>query len=150
MRSVSIVCLLAGLLLAPPVLAQTEGDVPPVEEEVAPAEGGETVQPALPEPPPPYEKELFRLAEVLGSVHFLRAICGHNDGQVWRERMEALIMAEEPSDQRRAALVARFNEGYSSYSRSYRSCTDAAVIALDRYMREGAELAGGIASRFGT
>lgn len=96
----------------------------------------------------PYEKELLRLAEILGSVHYLRNLCGE-DEEKWRDEMRALLKSEDPSPERRAALMARFNHGYRSYQSSYRTCTDSALEAIRRYMKEGEELSSEIASRYG-
>ena len=38
----------------------------------------------------PYERQLLRLAEVLGSVHYRRNLCGEA-GKDWRERIETLL-----------------------------------------------------------
>ncbi len=83
----------------------------------------------------PFEPQLLRLAEILGSLHFLRNLCGE-DGDEWRGRMEALIAAEEPDEARRALFVARFNRGYQAFETNYATCTDAAVEAIARYMVE--------------
>lgn len=96
----------------------------------------------------PYEKQLMRLAEVLGSIHYLRNLCGE-DGVRWRQEMEELLKAENPGPARRAALIARFNHGYRSYKASYRTCTPSAVEAIRRYMKEGQELSSDIATRYG-
>ncbi len=39
-----------------------------------------TVQPAAAADEPPYEAGLLRLSELLGSTHYLRALCGAQDG----------------------------------------------------------------------
>lgn len=96
----------------------------------------------------PYEKQLQRLAEVLGSVQYLRTLCGE-EGQGWRERMDALLKSEDPDPARRSMLVASYNHGYRTFRDSYRSCTASAVEAIRRYMKEGEALAGEIASRYG-
>ncbi len=89
----------------------------------------------------PYDRELFRLSELIGSVHYLRALCGHKDGQLWRDRMQTLINAEGTSAIRRVVLTRRFNRGYTNYSRTYRDCTVAARTALDRALSESSGLA---------
>ena len=53
-------------------------------------------RPATPPTPTltaPYDHDLQRLSEILGALHFLRAICGSNEGQKWREEAQALIDA---------------------------------------------------------
>ena len=44
----------------------------------------------------PYDDKLARLSEILGAVHYLRELCGANDGQLWRERMKELMDARAP------------------------------------------------------
>lgn len=89
----------------------------------------------------PYDRELFQLAEVLGAVHYLRALCGADEGQKWRDQMRGLVDAEGASALRRAQLVRSFNKGYRGYGRTYRRCTDLARRSIDRLMREGRVLA---------
>lgn len=88
----------------------------------------------------PYDLQLFRLAEVLGAVHYLRELCGSDDGQVWRDRMRDLISGEGSSALRKARLTHSFNNGYRSYSRTYQSCTATAKTAINRFLSEGEEL----------
>ena len=45
----------------------------------------------------PFDGDLQRLAEILGTLHYLRGICGANEGSKWRNEMQALIDAETPS-----------------------------------------------------
>ena len=89
----------------------------------------------------PYDERLMRLSEILGAVHYLRELCGANDGQAWRERMKELMDAEGSTALRRAKLTRSFNNGYRSYSRTYNSCTTSAQTAINRFLSEGAELA---------
>jgi uncharacterized protein (TIGR02301 family) len=89
----------------------------------------------------PYDERLMRLSEMLGAVHYLRELCGANDGQLWRNRMRELMDAEGSSALRRAKLTRSFNNGYRSYSRTYNSCTASAQTAISRFLTEGAELA---------
>jgi uncharacterized protein (TIGR02301 family) len=42
----------------------------------------------------PYDDRLFRLSEILGAVHYLRELCGANEGQYLRDRMHDLMEAE--------------------------------------------------------
>ena len=98
-------------------------------------------QPALNPDSRPYDERIFRLAEILGAVHYLRELCGANDGQLWREKMRELIEAEGSSALRRAQLARSFNNGYRSYSRTYNNCTPSAQTAIARFLAEGAEIA---------
>ena len=98
--------------------------------------------------PAPYDRELSRLAEILGALHHLRRICGANEGQAWRNEMQALIDAETREGPRRDRLTASFNRGYRSYQQSYRTCTPAARLAIERYLDEGERIAREVASRY--
>ncbi len=96
-----------------------------------------------------YEPDLLRLSEILGAVQFLRELCGTNEGSVWRQQMQALIDAEQPTDLEKARMIDRFNRGYESYRSVYRVCTDSARLAVDRYLEEGARIAAEVAARYG-
>lgn len=100
------------------------------------------------ETPAPFDGELQRLAEVLGALHYLRAVCGTNEGQKWRNEMQALINAEAPSGERRRKIVASFNRGYRGFQQTYRACTPAADVAIRRYLDEGAKIAREITARY--
>ncbi|MEJ2122965.1 MAG: TIGR02301 family protein [Alphaproteobacteria bacterium] len=89
----------------------------------------------------PYDSTLLRLSEIMGAVHYLRELCGAHEGQIWRDQMRDLIESEGTTAIRRARLVKGFNKGYRGYRRTYRSCTEPARIAIDRFMEEGATLA---------
>ncbi|MDG4854761.1 MAG: TIGR02301 family protein [Mesorhizobium sp.] len=106
-----------------------------------------TVQPASPAEAP-FEPGLMRLAEVLGSLHFLRNLCGEK-GDQWRLEMEKLLETENPDPNRRARFIASFNRGYRSFSGTYTQCTPSATEAIARYMKEGETLSRDIASRYG-
>jgi uncharacterized protein (TIGR02301 family) len=98
--------------------------------------------------PAPYDRELQRLAEIMGALHYLRAVCGSNEGQLWRNEMQSLIDAEAPSGERRDRMVASFNRGYRGFQQTYRSCTPAAGVAIRRYLDEGAKIARDITARY--
>ena len=106
-----------------------------------------TVQPAS-AAEAPFEPGLMRLAEVLGSLHFLRNLCGEK-GDQWRLEMEKLLESENPDPNRRARFIASFNRGYRSFSGTYTQCTPSATEAIARYMKEGETLSRDIASRYG-
>ena len=88
----------------------------------------------------PYDDRLLRLSEILGAVHYLRELCGANDGQLWRDRMTELMNAEGSSALRRARLTRSFNQGYRSYSRTYIACTPTAQTAISRFLTEGVQI----------
>lgn len=97
--------------------------------------------PLKPEDAKPYDDKLNRLSEILGAVHYLRELCGQNDGQLWREEMREILTADGGSGLRRAMLTRSFNNGYRSYARTYQACTPSAQTAIGRYLAEGSQLA---------
>ena len=142
LRSRSVVpwrAALAGLLLLglpmPVALAQTA----PLPAPEAPAAK-----------PAPYDARLLRMAEIVGSVTYLRTLCADAGAADWRSDMQALIDREAGAEaDRKARLTAAFNRGYRSFAAVYTSCTPSAVLADKRYRDEGATLAAEIVSRFG-
>jgi uncharacterized protein (TIGR02301 family) len=100
------------------------------------------------ETPAPYDKELVRLAEIMGSLQYLRGLCGANEGQLWRNEMQALLEAEAPAGERRDRLVSSFNRGFRGYQQTHRTCTPAANIVIRRYLEEGSRLSREITTRY--
>ena len=98
--------------------------------------------------PSPFDADLMRLAEILGALHYLRPLCGANEGNKWRDQMSALIDAEAQSGDRRNRMVANFNNGYRNFQRTYRTCTPAANLAVRRYLDEGAKISREITARY--
>lgn len=98
--------------------------------------------------PAPFDGDLQRLAEILGALHYLRGICGANEGQKWRNEMQALVDAEAPSGDRRNRLMVSFNRGYRGFQQTYRTCTPAADVVIRRYLDEGAKISREITARY--
>jgi uncharacterized protein (TIGR02301 family) len=98
--------------------------------------------------PAPFDSDLMRLAEILGALHYLRTLCGANEGNKWRDQMTALMDAEAQSGDRRSRLVANFNNGYRNFQRTYRTCTPAANLSVRRYLDEGAKISREITARY--
>jgi uncharacterized protein (TIGR02301 family) len=98
--------------------------------------------------PAPFDNDLQRLAEILGALHYLRAVCGAKEGQKWRDEMQSLIDAEAPTGERRRKIVASFNRGYQGFQQTYRACTPAAELAIRRYLDEGAKISRDITARY--
>jgi uncharacterized protein (TIGR02301 family) len=96
----------------------------------------------------PFDGDLQRLAEILGTLHYLRGICGSNEGTKWRNQMQALIDAETPSGERRARMIAGFNRGYNGFQQTYRTCTPAALVAIRRYIDEGSKISRDLTARY--
>ncbi len=99
--------------------------------------------------PPAYDEQMMRLSEILGALHYLRELCGANEGQKWRDEMKNLIEKEEPTAERRALMIARFNRGFRGFQETYRECTQAAIEANNRYIQQGIKLSAEIPARYG-
>jgi uncharacterized protein (TIGR02301 family) len=96
----------------------------------------------------PFDANLLRLAEILGALHFLRGICGANEGAKWRNEMQALIDAEAPGGDRRARMISSFNRGYRGFQQTYHACTPAADLVIRRYLEEGSKIARETTARY--
>ena len=96
----------------------------------------------------PFDNDLQRFAEILGTLHYLRGICGSNEGAKWRNEMQALLDAETPSGDRRARMIAGFNRGYNGFQQTYRTCTPAATLAIRRYIDEGLKISRDLTARY--
>ena len=108
--------------------------------------GAVAAQPAL-AIDPPYQAEMERLAEIMGSLYFLQPLCVGR-GVDWRSEVSELIELDVPDDDRRQRLFGAFNTGYSAYSRLYRSCTPPAETALVRLLVEAEKTARDLHSRY--
>jgi uncharacterized protein (TIGR02301 family) len=137
----TLIILTIGLAVSVPILvpslaqAQRGGETAPVPP---PVQGG----------PAPFETDLMRLSEILGALQYLRALCGANEGQKWRDEMQSLIEAEAVTPDRKNRMVANFNRGYRSFQQAYRTCTPAANVAVRRYLDEGAKISREITARY--
>jgi uncharacterized protein (TIGR02301 family) len=109
--------------------------------------------PSLAQAPAPnraaYEAELIQLSEILGALHYLRPLCGGAEQGQWRVEMQDLIDAAALPADRRSLLVTSFNRGYTTYEQTYRTCTPAARVAIQRFLDEGSRLSRDIAIRYG-
>lgn len=111
-------------------------------------------QPAQPAPqqegpPPPYEPELLRLSEVIGSLAFLRQLCTMPDAAEWPRRMQALLDAEGTTPGRRERIAGAYNRGFGAFGLTYRVCTPSAVEATNRYIKEGDQITRNLVTRYG-
>ena len=106
---------------------------------------------ALPRPvlavDPPYEPQMERLAEVLGSLYFLNPLCKPGSAD-WRAELSDLVRLDQPDDDRQQRLYGAFNTGYAAYSRLYRNCTPSAQEALSRLLVEAEATARDIHARY--
>ena len=133
-----------ALALALPVTAMAQqgtGRTPPRTPEV----------PAAPAEPAPtaYEPDMLRLAEVIGSLAFLRQLCGGAEAPAWRARMTELLDAEGTTPGRKERLAGAYNRGFRGFALTYRTCTAAAEEATVRLSADGERLLRILAGRFG-
>jgi uncharacterized protein (TIGR02301 family) len=97
---------------------------------------------------PPYQEEMERLSEILGSLYFLNPLCKPDAKSDWRGQMADLISLDEPDDDRKQRLSGAFNAGYEAYARLYRVCTVSAEQAMSRLLVEAEKTARDIHSRY--
>jgi uncharacterized protein (TIGR02301 family) len=112
-----------------------------------------TAAPPLPAPqplesPPPYERQLLRLAEIIGALAWLTELCGDRPGDQWRQQMATLMDAEAATTQRRERLAGSYNRGFRGYSAMHRRCTPSAQLVITRFLDEGGRIARDVANRF--
>lgn len=101
-------------------------------------------------PTPPYEARLLRLAEIIGSIQYLRNLCNPEGENGWRESMQALLDSETVGEAaRREQLTAGYNRGFRAFASVYTVCTASALVAEERYRHEGATLIAEIVARYG-
>ncbi|MBB4185082.1 uncharacterized protein (TIGR02301 family) [Sinorhizobium terangae] len=133
---------LTGALLVFAVGAAAQQEETPRPDKAAPPVIGQNTT--------PYDQRLIRLAEILGSVHYLRNLCLKGGEDTWRRSTQELIDKETANEpQRRDRLTAAFNRGYRTFASVYTTCTEPATLAEQRYRAEGATLASEIVARFG-
>ena len=122
------------------VCAQQAAPKPPAPvEQAAPAA----------EPPPPYEPQLLRLAEIIGALAYLRDLCGAHDADAYRAKMASLLEIEAKSQTRKESLAGAYNRGFRGYELSYRVCTPAAREIIARFLDETARISTDLANRYG-
>lgn len=139
-----------ALLVVVPMLMASPPGVMAASKAAAPAPAEQAPATATPPQVVPYDADLLRLSEILGSMHYLRGLCNADEKDQWRERMQKLIALEAAKEpQRRQKLTAAFNRGYRSFASVHATCTSAALEAEERYRAEGATLATEITARFG-
>lgn len=99
--------------------------------------------------PAPYDDRLNRLAELLGSIHYLRNLCS-TPSNVLRDQMNELLDVEQPDQARRARLIASFNRGYRTFDSVHVGCTPVAREAADRYTQEARAVARELVVTYGS
>jgi uncharacterized protein (TIGR02301 family) len=117
------------------------------------APGANPAQPGTPaaeEPAPPYEPQLLRLSELLGALTYLQDLCGGENGQIWRDKMTALMDAETQNETRKERLAGAYNRGFQGYELNYRQCTPNAQAIISRFLDESGKIARDVTHRYGT
>lgn len=143
MARMACVALCVAAVPANSVFAQTR----------TPSPQGSTAAPPLPAPqpleaPPPYERQLLRLAEIIGALAWLTEVCGDRPGDQWRQQMATLMDAEAASTRRRERLAGSYNRGFRGYSAMHRRCQPSAQLVITRFLDEGGRIARDVANRF--
>jgi uncharacterized protein (TIGR02301 family) len=92
-----------------------------------------------------YQERMLELAEVLGQLQHLRGSCLEIERQTWRNNMMEMIRLEDPSSERKNALVASFNRGFAHAKEVYPECSRAGAQEAERLARIGADLSDSIA-----
>jgi len=132
----------------PPPQRRPPAAAAPQQRPAAPSAKTEAA-PVVEPPPAPYEKDLLRLSEIIGSLAFLRPMCAAVDGPEWSRRMQVLLESEGTTPGRKERLAGAYNKGYQAFALTYRVCTPSAQEASSRYVKEGELLARTIAGRYG-
>lgn len=109
-------------------------------------------QPGAPAPTAdtPYDKQLRRVSEILGTVTYLRNLCAQQPEPQWRDAMEKLLTFDAGSETaRKEQLTAAYNRGYRAFGALHTTCTEAARQTEAEYRAEGATLIKEMINRFG-
>jgi uncharacterized protein (TIGR02301 family) len=141
MRRLLLLSLLA--VVAMPALAQQQ------RRPAAPPPPPPPKEEAAPEPPPAaYEPDLLRLAEVLGTLSYMTALCTQPGSDTWPQRITQLIEAEGTTPQRKERLAGAYNRGYLGHQSTHRACTERSRQIIDRQLQQGQRLTREISTRY--
>lgn len=98
----------------------------------------------------PYDKELFRLSELLGALGYLHPLCTGNGSDEWPKKMQLLIDAEGRNNMvRKSRITGAYNKGFRNYALIYHKCTPNAHAVIRTYSSEAEKLSKRISSRYG-
>lgn len=93
---------------------------------------------ALAQSRPQTDEALARLAEILGALSHLEAVC--EEPETSRQDMEALLASEELTPLRQSVLVDSFNRGFRGVATTHRTCTVASQRLIERHHQRGAAI----------
>ena len=80
------------------------------------------------------QEDLVALAGHLGTLHRLQQVCGGGyESNLYRNRIQQVIRAEEPMGATRLDMIAAFNSAYRNSSRQFLACD---AIAEDLQVEE--------------
>jgi len=95
-----------------------------------------------------YEEGMERMAEILGSLHYLDNLC-RDGNDAWLQFMNRFIASESLTPSSRTRLIVAFNRAHSAFADHYQHCTKAATQAIKLYREQGTELVGELINRYG-
>ncbi|MGH6812800.1 MAG: TIGR02301 family protein [Methylocella sp.] len=121
----------------------------PKKAAAKPAPNAKAAPAPVAEPPPPYDPEILRLAEILGALTYLDTLCASNPHGDWRAKMQALLEADAKTAARKARLAGSYNRGFHDYERTYHLCTPNAQAIIGRFLAEGGKIAHEVVNRYG-
>lgn len=91
--------------------------------------------------PAPDRQVMIDLSRVMGESHALRQICRDAADTFWRDRMKAMVIAEQAEPSLEDAMIAAFNNGYETRQRQFSTCNSAARQAEAQVSAKGQALA---------
>ena len=100
-------------------------------------------------PPQPYDGQLLRLSEILGSLSYLTSSCETAQKDPFRAQMQALIDAEANVSPRREEFAGAYNRGYRGLASTYARCTDNARALIRRFRDEGVSITRQVRNLYG-
>jgi uncharacterized protein (TIGR02301 family) len=121
----------------------------PKKAAAKPAPGAKAAPAPETEPPRPYDPQILRLAEILGALTYLDALCASNPQGDWRVKMQALLEADAKTAARKERLAGSYNRGFHDYERTYHLCTPNAQAIIGRFLAEGGKIAHEVVNRYG-
>ncbi|WP_147440282.1 TIGR02301 family protein [Notoacmeibacter ruber] len=140
-RSTLLAGFLAAIVLAAPAAGQDETEADAEDTASQPAVTVESAEST-------YLPDLLRLAEISGSMQYLRTLCGEADDN-WRQAVGTIIANSGGNEAIERRLTAAYNRGYRRYASYHRTCTPASVSAAERFRIEGSLLSKSLVDRFG-
>lgn len=136
-----LACALAALILLPQItFAQTD--------EASEEEAEEQPQIAIESAESTYLPDLIRLAEISGSMQYLRTLCGEAE-EGWRDAIAGIVGTTGATEEIGSRVTAAYNRGYRRYAPFHKNCTASSVDAAERFRVEGRILAKSLVERFG-